>query len=75
MKQTQKQIEQWMKRNVFLFIDPKTGEINCTSMVEEWDRDASTGDSTLDPDHPAWDAAFEVAKAYENERDNRGYGG
>lgn len=63
-----------MKMNVIHFVDPKTGEVDCSSMVEEWDCENSTGDSTLDPDHSSWDIAFEVAEAYESERRNRRHG-
>ena len=59
-------ILRWMRNNVEDYIDTQTGEINCTSMVEAWDSEESTGSATLDdPQHIAWDVAATVAGEYE----------
>lgn len=47
----------WMRRHMHEHIDPRTRELNLTSMVEAWDQEQSTGESTLDQDHLAWEAA------------------
>jgi hypothetical protein len=57
-------IKVWMRDHVEEFLDD-CGEVNCTSMVEEWDRQRSTGMETLDMNHPAWDIAVMVAAARE----------
>lgn len=54
-------IRSWMRAHAREFADPRTGEINCTALVEEWDRSCADGGATLDPDHPAWEIAVEVA--------------
>ena len=54
-------IRRWMLANVDRFIDRRTGEIDCTSMVETWDNETQNGGVTTDPDHIAWDVAVEVA--------------
>lgn len=59
----EKVIRAWMNRNVGRFVDPRTGEVDCTSMVEAWDRETGDGGRTLDPDHPAWDVAVRVEMA------------
>lgn len=59
-----KDIQLWMMRNIKDHIDSKTGEVNCTSLVEAWDNECSTGEATLDEDHPAWDIAVEVEEDY-----------
>jgi len=53
-------ILRWMKRNAEDHRDQRTGEINYTTLVEQWDRDCSTGEATMDSDHPAWEIALEV---------------
>lgn len=58
----------WMQGQVDQYVDAKTGEVNCTALVEAWDAECSTGESTLDPDHIAWDIAVDVAVAYERSR-------
>lgn len=50
-------IAAWMRKNKANHIDPQTGETNLTSLVEDWDSAQSTGDSTLDETHMAWDIA------------------
>lgn len=60
-------IKKWMSANAGRFVD-ECREVNCTAMVEAWDREESTGDTTLDPDHPAWDIAVEVATVVEKRR-------
>jgi hypothetical protein len=57
-------IRLWMKRNVHKFID--CGEVDCTGMVEAWDRECASGGDTLDTFHPAWDIAVDVAEEEEN---------
>lgn len=52
-------IRTWMKANVTRWTDVRTGEVNMTRMVEEWDLECASGSDTLDPDHPAWDVATE----------------
>lgn len=59
------EIKRWMRRNVSRFVDASCGEVNCTEMVEAWDREASTGSATLDADHIAWECAVDVAAGYE----------
>lgn len=49
----QRAIRAWMVRNLDRFID-RCGEVDCTGMVEEWDRETQDGGVTLDPDHVAW---------------------
>lgn len=53
-----------MRLSVHRFVD-ECGEVNCTDMVEEWDRQCSTGEATLDEQHPAWDLAVTVAEEFE----------
>jgi hypothetical protein len=60
-----------MARHVREHIDPRTGDVNMTSLVEQWDRDESTGDSTLDPNHIAWEIACDVAEEIEDETTRR----
>jgi hypothetical protein len=57
------EIRRWMHRNSTRFTDRKTGEVNMTEMVEAWDREVSTGGSTLDSNHVAWDIATEFVEA------------
>jgi len=52
----------WMQNYAEDHVDPKTGELNYTGLVEDWDNCCSTGDATLDPDHPAWEIALLVAE-------------
>ena len=40
-------------------IDRKTGELDMTALVEDWDQTWGDG-STTDPDHPAWTFALEL---------------
>lgn len=56
-----KAIAAWMRANLDAHIDPQTGELNCTALVEAWDIEKSTGGVTLDPNHPAWEIAVKVA--------------
>lgn len=56
----EREIRAWMRAHVGRFEDRKTGEIDCTAMVETWDREMSNGKSTVDTDHPAWDIAVRV---------------
>jgi hypothetical protein len=55
-------IAMWMLKNKQNHIDPQTGELNCTSLVEDWDNSESTGDATLDTNHMAWDIAVLIDK-------------
>lgn len=61
----EKVIYKWMIENVENFRDRKTGEINCTKMVEAWDDEEGDGTETLDELHPAWDIAVDVAEECE----------
>lgn len=56
-------IRAWMRLNAADHTDGRTGEVNCTSLVEAWDAEKGSGEETLDPDHPAWEVAVEVARA------------
>ena len=58
---TRREIKRWMVANVADHTDRKTGEVNCTSLVEAWDYTMSDGGVTTDPDHEAWTIATEVA--------------
>lgn len=58
----EKEIRRWMRANNERFVDRKTGEVNMTEMVETWDREQSTGGSTLDTNHVAWDVATEFVE-------------
>lgn len=53
-------IRAWMRAHRSEHID-ECGELNCTSLVEAWDRDNDAGDATVDPDHIAWEIAVELA--------------
>ncbi len=55
-------IRSWMRANAERFIDRRTGEFNMTLAVETWDIECATGETTLDPDHPAWDVATEFSE-------------
>lgn len=50
-------IRRWMQANKEDYRDRSTGELNCTELVEAWDRVCADGGSTLDSDHIAWDVA------------------
>lgn len=54
-------IRRWMLSHLKEFLD-SCNEINCTAMVESWDRECSTGDATMNPDHPAWEIASTLAR-------------
>jgi len=54
------EIRRWMLDNRDDYIDPKTGELNATELVEAWDRACANGGATLDPDHIAWDIAVSL---------------
>ena len=60
----EKAIRLWMKKNIYRFIDRKTNEVNCTEMVEAWDRECSSGEDTLDSNHPAWDIAVQTESIF-----------
>ena len=49
-----------MKRNKSSYIDYTTNEVNYTWLVEAWDLEESTGSSTLDPNHIAWEIALTI---------------
>ena len=67
-KQNKSSIRNWMLEHIEEFIDENTGEVNCTDMVEGWDREISDGEQTLNPDHIAWDIAVEVEKFFVKEQ-------
>lgn len=50
-------IRSWMRAHVEEHRDGRTGEVNATALVEEWDRECADGGVTMDPDHPAWEIA------------------
>lgn len=52
-------IRAWMVCHADGHRDPRTGEVNMTSIVEAWDAACADGGATLDPDHPAWEVATE----------------
>ncbi len=54
------EIRRWMVANQADYIDPKTGELNWTALVEAWDRSCADGGATLDPDHIAWEIAVSL---------------
>lgn len=54
-------IARWMRAHLEDHRDRVTGEVNSTSLVEEWDVACATGGDTLDPNHLAWDVAVEVS--------------
>jgi hypothetical protein len=58
------QIARWMRDHVADHVDGVTDEVNCTTLVEEWDCECADGGATLDPDHVAWEVAVEVAEAH-----------
>lgn len=57
----QAQIKRWMLAHLKEFLD-SCNEVNCTAMVESWDRACSSGDSTMNPEHPAWEIAGAIAR-------------
>jgi len=57
---SKKAILDWMKRNKSSYIDYTTNEVNYTWLVEAWDLEESTGSSTLDPNHIAWEIALTI---------------
>ena len=61
-------IRNWMLENIEEFVDEKTGEVDCTDMVETWDREVCDGEQTLDGDHIAWSIAVEVAEIFGKEK-------
>lgn len=61
-------IKKWMKGNLENHRDPKTGEVNATTLVEDWDRSESTGGATLDSNHPAWDIAADLVMQDDEKR-------
>lgn len=63
MAKTRDQILRWMRQNKPRFTNGRTGEVNCTEMVEAWDREEADGAQTLDSDHMAWELAVIVAGA------------
>lgn len=58
-------IRKWMTQHVGEFVDPRTGEVNCTALTEAWDSAESTGEATLDSDHIAWEIAVDVGENFE----------
>lgn len=42
--------------------EDSAGCCDLTKLVEDYDAEVLTGAATLDPDHPAWDAAIRAAK-------------
>ena len=65
------EIRDWMRRHVEEFEDVRTGEIDCTAMVETWDVEEGTGEETLDEFHPAWDIAVDVAGRFVADRSKK----
>lgn len=58
-------IRHWMRANADRFVDRRTGEVDCTRMVEAWDHETQDGGVTTDPDHEAWAVAVEVSEEVE----------
>jgi hypothetical protein len=59
-------IKTWMYAHLHEHIDKQTNELNCTSLVEAWDSECSTGNETLDMNHIAWDIAIDIQWARDN---------
>ena len=53
-------LRRWFLANKARHTDSATGDVNLTSLVEDWDRTCAGGRATLDPDHLAWEIAAEV---------------
>ena len=53
-------IRSWMRANLKRFRD-ECGNVNTTALVEAWDVECSSGEATLDTEHPAWDIAVIVS--------------
>ena len=53
-------IRSWMARHRAAHTDRRTGEVDLTSLVEDWDRANAGGAATMDPHHPAWEVATEL---------------
>jgi hypothetical protein len=66
MKPNIKQIRAWMNANVRQYVDEDCNLVNMTLLVEAWDSECSTGISTLDNNHPAWDIVLDIAQKYED---------
>lgn len=50
----------WMRRRLEASPEDYQDSAGCadlTRLVEDYDQEVLTGSATLDPDHPAWDAA------------------
>jgi hypothetical protein len=60
---TAHEIAKWMHRNVERFLEPHTGEVDCTTMVEAWDVECADSEATLDEGHIAWEVAIDVKEA------------
>lgn len=58
--QRRREIAGWMRLHMDEHRDG-CGHVNLTALVEDWDRECSTGGATLDSNHPAWEIAVEVA--------------
>jgi hypothetical protein len=57
---TRERIRLWMRYNADRFIDPKTLELDATSLVEAWDNECADGKTTLDSNHDAWTIGAEI---------------
>jgi hypothetical protein len=57
-------IRAWMRTHARAFVDPLTGELDPTALVEAWDRDCAGGSAALDSNHPAWIVASHIADEY-----------
>lgn len=55
----------WMRRRLTTNkadYEDSAGCADLTRLVKDYDREVLTGSATLDPDHPAWDAAVRAVK-------------
>ena len=62
---TEKQIRSWMTGHKKDFLDYTTNLTNLTLLVEAWDSEQSTGESTTDPSHIAWEIAAKLCEKEE----------
>lgn len=55
----------WMRRRLEASPEGYQDSAGCadlTRLVEDYDHEVLTGSATLDPEHPAWDAAVQAVK-------------
>ena len=72
MLQSKAAIKTWMFAHIHEHIDKQTNDLNCTSLVEAWDGECSTGTETLDMGHIAWDIAIDIQWKRDSDLKNAG---